>query len=107
MPGADGRHLDGRRVEERIRLLLALAEPGRPLGRNTSTHIPSWSWASVEGKIQFPHGTLGLDIRNIAPEVDLVGIETGPSQKSVLRLANVIRINTHLRFMHGRVGSPW
>lgn len=78
-----------------------------PLGRNTSTHTPSWSWASVEGKIQFPHGTLGLDIRNIAPEVDLVGIETGPSQKSVLRLANVIRINTHLRFMHGRVGSPW
>lgn len=77
-----------------------------PLERNTSTHIPSWSWASVEGKIQFPHGTLGLDIRNIAPEVDLVGIETAPTQKSVLRLDNVVRINTHLRFMKGRVGLP-
>jgi hypothetical protein len=77
-----------------------------PLERNTSTQIPSWSWASVEGKIQFPHGTLALDIRNIAPEVDLVGIETGPTQKSVLRLDNVVGINTHLRFMRGRVGSP-
>lgn len=77
-----------------------------PLGRNTSTHIPSWSWASVHGKIQFPHGTLQLDIRNITPEVDIAGIETAPTQKSVLRLDNVVRINTHLRFMKGRVGIP-
>ncbi|KAK0755087.1 hypothetical protein B0T18DRAFT_386854 [Schizothecium vesticola] len=77
-----------------------------PLERNTSTQIPSWSWASAEGKIQFPHGAAVLDIRNVAPEIDLAGIETAPTQKSVLWLDNAVFINTHLHFMQGRVGTP-
>ncbi|KAK5653031.1 hypothetical protein OQA88_9317 [Cercophora sp. LCS_1] len=93
--------------------LLWLSQDGA-LMPNVFIQAPTWSWTSVEGKVQHPHGTLMLSIASILPELQLAGIKKqSPPDKnvsrrgSVLQLDNVVKINTHLRFLEGRIGLPW
>ncbi|KAM7212198.1 Heterokaryon incompatibility protein (HET) domain containing protein [Rhypophila decipiens] len=87
----------------------------------TGTGAPSWSWASILGKVQYIHG-LGMlerEISHIKSEVKLEAVHPGPGVHdqsdtiegpAVLELSNVVMLNrekTGLRFVHFRAGVPW
>ncbi|KAK4208390.1 heterokaryon incompatibility protein-domain-containing protein [Rhypophila decipiens] len=87
----------------------------------TGTGAPSWSWASILGKVQYIHG-LGMlerEISHIKSEVKLEAVHPGPGVDNqsdtiegpaILELSNVVMINrekTGLRFVHFRAGVPW
>lgn len=100
--------------------LLWLAVEKDPLVATTDTGAPSWSWASVLGKVQYAHGLVSMEreishmkakIRlksvDVRPELDKAEIVEGPG---ILELSDVVMIDTAkvgLRFGHFRAGVPF
>jgi hypothetical protein len=76
-----------------------------PLERRLAVPEPTWSWASVNGKIQFHRDGISSQ-RWLNPEIKLAGDTPHPGLSSVLELDGAVRIRTELRFLEGRVGLP-
>lgn len=101
--------------------LLWVGEGTTTLENSPDAGAPSWSWASVHGKIQYVHGLLSLarEMPHMIPEVKITGviqpdgmaikgdIVEGPA---VLELSNVVMIDetkTPLQFVNYRMGVPF
>ncbi|KAH8898518.1 HET-domain-containing protein [Thozetella sp. PMI_491] len=90
----------------------------KPLALSTIPRAATWSWASVDGSVQYPVWSFAGHDTNIRPELRIgvvLSLERPTDQSrtesifsgvALLELQEVIFVNTGLRFLNGRVGKP-